>query len=98
MNNNKKTTKKRRTTKIEKLLMVIMLSMTVATPLAALTISTVNLIYMRDISRIENEINDVKQEVTELEVKKQEQLSWDEVKTYAAAGGLDQNEERVKRV
>ena len=89
---------KKRTTKFERVLLLATGSLIVMTLFTALILSSKNLVNIRDISSTDQQIEVVKQEVSELEVRKQEKLTYEQVHAYAAAGGLEKNEERVQKV
>lgn len=89
---------KKKTTKIEKLLVMAILCLAILTPIIGLTISSVSLLEAKELSKVEQDLSELRQEVTELEVKRDEQLTHDQIATYAAEGGLEKNQERVTRV
>lgn len=89
---------KKRMARIEKLLIATVLCVALFTPIAVLTLSSISFSYTKETSKVESELASVKQEVNELEVKKQEKLTYDRVQGFAAEGGLAINRDRVKSV
>ena len=88
----------KKATKLEKLLIMLIGALLIVTPIITITLSSQGFVYSKSITDMDNEIMALKQETRELEVKKQEKLSYSEIQAYAARDGLTANKENVKRV
>jgi Protein required for the initiation of cell division len=88
----------KRVTRIERLLMIIVATLVVATPIITITITSQGFSYNKTITKIDDEIAALEQESKELEVKKQEKLSYSEVQEYAARDNLSANRDNYVRI
>lgn len=89
---------KKRKFKIEHLLAVGIAAVLICTVGITITLTSFAFQYNKEIVTIDYKITDIKQEAKELEVKKQEKLTYDQVSGYAAQGGLSSKQENIKRV
>jgi len=76
-------TSKTKITKIERILISGILTLLVAAPIITIAITSQGFAYIKQITSIDNEIEDLKQNTRELELKKLEKLSYSEVQEYA---------------
>jgi len=80
--------KKTKITKLERMLLTLMLALVLGAPIVTIAITSQLFAYTKQITAIDNELEELHQRSRELEVKKQEKLAYTEVREYAARDNL----------
>lgn len=89
---------KSKVTKLERMLIGAIVMLMIGTPIITIAITSQGFAYTKSITRIDDEIESLEQNSRELEVKKQEKLSYSEVQEYAAKDNLSANRDNYVQI